>query len=76
MYGKIKVQYIVEIKNKLGNGCTIPFVVWCDDGKKYIVKFPGNEQGLKALVFDLGTILMNFNCQDLKKKFTNYQKLN
>lgn len=41
---------IVEIKNKLGNGCTVPYVVWCDDGKTYVVKFPGNPQGTKALV--------------------------
>lgn len=41
---------VVEIKNKLGNGCTIPYVVWCDDGNTYIVKFPGNEQGVKTLV--------------------------
>ena len=33
------------LKNKLGNGCTNPFVVWCDDGQTYIVKFPGNCQG-------------------------------
>ena len=41
---------VVEIKNKLGTGCTIPYVVWCDDGNTYVVKFPGNEQGVKTLV--------------------------
>jgi len=41
---------IVEIQKKLGNGCTVPFVVWCNDGKKYVVKFPGNIQGEKTLV--------------------------
>lgn len=41
---------IVEIKNRLGNGCTEPFVVWCDDGQTYVVKFPGNRQGIKTLV--------------------------
>ena len=48
--GVILLVNIVEIKDKLGNGCTVPFVVWCDDGKTYVVKFPGNEQGIKTLV--------------------------
>ena len=41
---------IVEINKKLGNGCTVPYVVWCNDGKKYVVKFPGNPNGDKALI--------------------------
>lgn len=41
---------IIEIQGKLGNGCTIPYVVWCDDGIKYVVKFPGNIEGKKTLV--------------------------
>lgn len=41
---------IIEIQNKLGNGCTTPFIVWCSDGETYVVKFPGNEQGVKTLV--------------------------
>ena len=60
---------IVEIKNKLGNGCTIPFVVWCDDGKTYIVKFPGNEQGVKALVNEF--IASNL-CEYLELPIFNY----
>lgn len=41
---------VLEIKNKLGNGCTVPYVVWCDNGKTYVVKFPGNPQGKKTLI--------------------------
>ncbi len=41
---------IIEIKNKIPNGCTVPYIVWCDDGHTYVVKFPGNGQGVKALV--------------------------
>lgn len=41
---------IVEINKKLSNGCTVPYVVWCNDGKKYVVKFPGNPNGDKALI--------------------------
>ena len=70
---------IVEIKSKLGNGCTIPFVVWCDDGKTYIVKFPGNEQGKKTLVNEfiasnlceyLELPILEYNL--IKVKFSDY----
>ncbi len=60
---------IVEIKNKLGNGSTTPFVVWCDDGQTYIVKFPGNEQGVKTLVNEF--IASNL-CEYLELPIFNY----
>lgn len=60
---------IVEIKNKLGNGCTNPFVVWCDDGQTYIVKFPGNCQGKKSLVNEF--IASNL-CEYLELPIFNY----
>lgn len=41
---------IVEINNKLGNGSTHPYVVWCNDGNKYVAKFPGNPEREKSLV--------------------------
>ena len=61
---------LVEVKNKLGNGCTVPYVVWCDDGNTYVVKFPGNPQKEKALVNEfiasklcdyLGLPIMEYN---------------
>lgn len=64
---------IVEIKNKLGNGCTIPYVVWCDDGNTYIVKFPGNEQGVKTLVNEF--IASNL-CEYLKLPIFDYKLIN
>ena len=64
---------IIEIRNKLGNGCTIPFVVWCDDGKTYIVKFPGNDQGVKALVNEF--IASNL-CEYLELPIFNYSLIN
>lgn len=63
----------VEIKNKLGNGCTNPFVAWCDDGKTYIVKFPGNKQGTKALVNEY--IASNL-CKYLKLPIFDYSLIN
>ncbi len=72
---------IVEIKNKLGNGCTIPYVVWCDDGNTYIVKFPGNEQGVKTLVNEfiasnlceyLELPIFHYNL--IKVKYDNYNE--
>ena len=41
---------IVEINKKLSNGCTVPYVIWCSDGNKYVAKFPGNPNGDKALI--------------------------
>lgn len=41
---------IVEVKSRILNGCTTPYIVWCNDGKTYVVKFPGNSEGKKALV--------------------------
>lgn len=66
---------IVEVKNKLGNGCTVPYVVWCDDGNTYVVKFPGNPQKEKALVNEfiasklcdyLGLPIMEYNLINVK----------
>ena len=53
----------------MGNGCTTPFVVWCDDGQTYIVKFPGNEQGVKTLVNEF--IASNL-CEYLKLPIFHY----
>ena len=64
---------VVEIKNKLGNGCTIPYVVWCDDGNTYVVKFPGNEQGVKTLVNEF--IASNL-CEYLELPIFQYNLIN
>lgn len=64
---------IVEIKNKLGNGCTIPYIVWCDDGNTYVVKFPGNTQGVKTLVNEF--IASNL-CEYLELPIFRYSLIN
>ena len=64
---------VVGIKNKLGNGCTIPYVVWCDDGNTYVVKFPGNEQGVKTLVNEF--IASNL-CEYLELPIFQYNLIN
>lgn len=64
---------IKEIKNKLGNGCTDPYVVWCDDNKSYVVKFPGNEQGVKTLVNEF--IASNL-CEYLELPVFDYNLIN
>lgn len=64
---------IVEIKKKINNGCTTPYIVWCDDGKTYAVKFPGNEQGVKALVNEY--IASNL-CKYLELPILDYNLIN
>lgn len=41
---------IIEIKSRIPNGCTNPYIAWCDDGNTYVVKLPGNPEGKKALI--------------------------
>lgn len=60
---------IIEVKNKLGNGCTVPYVVWCDDGNTYVAKFPGNPQGTKAIVNEY---IASRLCERLKLPIMNY----
>ena len=64
---------IVEVKNKLGNGCTVPYVVWCDDGNTYVVKFPGNPQEEKALVNEF---IASRLCEYLNLPIMNYKLIN
>lgn len=64
---------IVEIKNKLGNGCTVPYVVWCDDGKTYVVKFPGNPEGKRALVNEFVASKL---CEYLELPIMEYKLIN
>lgn len=68
---------IIEVQNKLGNGSTIPYVVWCNDGNRYVVKFPGNPQGTKSLTNEyiasrmaklLGLPIMDFSLIKVKKE--------
>ena len=68
---------IVEINKKLSNGCTVPYVVWCNDGKKYVVKFPGNPNGDKALINEfiasrlceyLGLPIMDYKLISVKRE--------
>ena len=61
---------IVEINRKLGNGCTVPYVVWCNDGRKYVVKFPGNPNGSKALINEL---IASRLCEYLNLPIMEYQ---
>lgn len=72
---------IIEVKNKLGNGVTVPYVVWCDDGNTYVVKFPGNPQGERTLVNEfiasnlckyLNLPIMDYALINVKKE--NYKK--
>lgn len=72
---------IIEVKNKLGNGATVPYVVWCDDGNTYVVKFPGNPEGEKALINEfiasnlckyLNLPIMDYALINVKKE--NYKK--
>ena len=64
---------IVEIKNKLGNGVTIPYVVWCSDGKSYVVKFPGNPSGKRTLVNEYVSSRL---CRILKLPIMDFQLIN
>ena len=64
---------IIEVKNKLGNGCTIPYVVWCSDGNRYVAKFPGNPQGCKALVNEF---IASRLCEYLNLPIMNYELIN
>lgn len=60
---------IVEIKGKIKNGSTIPYIVRCSDEKIYVVKFPGNIQGKKALVNEFVASKL---CEYLKLPIFNY----
>ena len=71
---------ILEIKNPLGNGCTEPYIVRCDDNNIYVVKFPGNIQGKKVLVNEyvasslckyLDLPIMDFNLINVKSEDFN-----
>lgn len=64
---------IIEIKNKLGNGCTIPYVVWCSDNNSYVVKFPGNPEGKKTLVNEF---IASRLCEYLKLPIMEYKLIN
>lgn len=64
---------IVEIKNRVNNGCTTPYVVWCDDKNSYVVKFPGNIQGKKALVNEF---IASRLCEYLELPIMNYNLIN
>ena len=44
------MKSIDRVLEKVGNGITIPYYVKCDDGNVYVVKFPGNCEGKKALI--------------------------
>ena len=64
---------IIEIKNRLSNGVTIPYVVWCSDGKSYVVKFPGNPQGKRTLVNEYVSSRI---CQILELPIMDFQLIN
>ncbi len=41
---------LMTVIKKMGNGSTIPYLVQCSDGKKYVAKFPGNPEGKRVLI--------------------------
>lgn len=64
---------IIEVKNKLKNGVTVPYVVWCDDENTYVVKFPGNPEGKKTLINEF--IASNL-CEYLNLPIMDYALIN
>lgn len=41
---------IVDIERKIQLGITNPYIVKCNDQKKYVAKFPGNPEGTRVLI--------------------------
>lgn len=71
---------IVEIKNKINNGVTDPYIVRCQDQKLYVVKFPGNKETSKVLVSEfIASELCNyldlpiFDYQLIKVRYDDYR---
>lgn len=52
---------IVDINRKIPLGITNPYIVKCNNNKKYVAKFPGNPEGTKVLINE-------YVCAKLAKK--------